>query len=207
MDLQGPIALSRQMEGLREEGRPHLGDRGEPWVGPFPAPNQPRARTNIDGSGSREILEEYWKSRGGRPASDQKPPPKKRGRQSTGGKKPDTQKKPKISKPSRKSGGGRKSNGAIEQDTSPIPLIGYTDEGDDDWHPPPPKDGAWDPLVQSVDTVTRENSDGELWGWVIFNEKNEDGRFYRRKAKLPVIYRACPQRVRSPNLSFVGRRF
>ena len=89
----------------------------------------------------------------------------------------------------------RKSNGALDQDTEPTPLIGFTDVGDDEWKPPNPKDGAWDCLVQSVDTVVRENTDGELWGYLIWNEKNEDGRFYRSKAKLPTIYRACPQRV------------
>lgn len=144
-------------------------------------------------SGAREILEEYWKSIGGKPvagaANAEKS--KKRGRQSTQGAKPDTSKRPKMSKSK-----GRKSNGAIDQDTSPAPLTGYTEEGDDAWRAPPPKDGAWDPLVQSVDTVVRENADGELWGYLIWNEKNGDGRFYRSKAKLPTIYRACPQRVR-----------
>lgn len=94
-----------------------------------------------------------------------------------------------------KSKSKRKSNGAMDQDTSPTPLTGYTEEGDDDWKAPTPKDGAWDPLVQSVDTVVKENADNELWGYLIWNEKNEDGRFYRSKAKLSTIYRACPQRV------------
>lgn len=150
--------------------------------------------------GAKEILEEYWKGIGGKPVADQPKSTKKRGRQSISGKRPDTGKRPKMTKTSRTSSGkgkGRKSNGAndIEQDGSPIPLIGYTDEGDDDWKAPPAKDGAWDPLVQAVDTVTRENADGELWGYLIWNAKNEDGRFYRSKAKLPVIYRACPQRM------------
>lgn len=147
-------------------------------------------------SGAREILEEYWKSIGGKPVAGAAKPDqnKKRGRQSTGSAKPDTSKRPKMSKSK------RKSNGAMEQDTSPAPLTGYTEEGDDAWRAPTPKDGAWDPLVQSVDTVVRENADGELWGYLIWNEKNDDGRFYRSKAKLPTIYRACPQRVRSAYL-------
>ena len=110
---------------------------------------------------------------------------KKRARPSTG-----ETKKPEATK-RRKS---KKSNG-LEQDQSPNHLVGYTEEGDDDWKAPPPKDGAWDSLVQSVDTVVRENVDGELWGYLIWNEKNDDGRFYRSKAKLPTIYRACPQRM------------
>lgn len=148
--------------------------------------------------GAKEVLEAYWKSIGGKPVPDEpKSVTKKRGRQSTGGKKPDQAKRPKMSKTSSGKGRGRKSGGVSEpeQDGSPVPLMGYTDEGDDDWKAPPAKDGAWDPLVQAVDTVTRENADGELWGYLIWNAKNEDGRFYRSKAKLPVIYRACPQRM------------
>jgi len=90
---------------------------------------------------------------------------------------------------------GRKSNGALDQDTTLTPLIGYTEVGDDDWKPPPANDGSWDALVQSIDTVMREGEDGALWGYVIWNHKNEDGRFYRSKAKLNTIYRACPQRM------------
>ena len=94
-----------------------------------------------------------------------------------------------------KKGTARKSNGAIDQDIEPGALVGFTEVGGDDWKPPLAKDGSWDPLVQSIDTVVRENADGELWGYIIWNEKNEDGRFYRSRAKLPVIYKACPQRV------------
>jgi len=90
----------------------------------------------------------------------------------------------------------------MEQDIDPSPAVGYTEVGHDDWTPPASKDGSWDPLVQSVDTVVRENSDGELWGYLIWNERNHDGRFYRSKAKLPVIYRACPQRVSTSSQKF-----
>lgn len=136
------------------------------------------------------VLEAYWKSIGGKPTPGAPKSAKKRGRQSTDAKQTETAKRPKTT--SRK---GRKSNGAVEQDTSPTPLMGYTDAGDDDWKPPPAKEGAWDPLVQAVDTVVREDKDGELWGYLIWNYKNEDGRFYRSKANLPTIYRACPQRM------------
>ncbi|KAK4692578.1 hypothetical protein P7C71_g4659, partial [Lecanoromycetidae sp. Uapishka_2] len=146
---------------------------------------------NLDGA--HEILEEYWKSVGGKPVpgKDKSEKPKKRARQSSSSAKPDNSKRPKTEKSKSK----RKSNGAMEHDTSPAPLTGYTEEGDDDWKAPTPKDGAWDPLVQSVDTVVKENDGSELWGYLIWNEKNADGRFYRSKAKLPTIYRACPQRM------------
>lgn len=86
-------------------------------------------------------------------------------------------------------------NGSLEQDINPSPMVGFTEVGDDDWKPPPVKDGSWDHLVQSVDTVVRENSDGELWGYLIWNQKSDAGRYYRSKAKLPTIYKACPQRM------------
>lgn len=94
-----------------------------------------------------------------------------------------------------KKGTARKSNGAMGQDIEPGALVGFTEVGADTWKPPLAKDGSWDALVQSIDTVVRENADGELWGYIIWNEKNEDNRFYRSRAKLPVIYKACPQRV------------
>ena len=134
------------------------------------------------------MLEAYWEKIGGKPVAGQKRT-KKRGRQSSSSAKPETAKKPKTGKK------GRKSNGALEQDTTPPPLAGYTEEGEDGWKPPPANKDAWDDKVQCVDTVVRENTDGELWGYLIWNEKNADGRFYRTKANLPTIYRAAPQRV------------
>ena len=83
----------------------------------------------------------------------------------------------------------------MKQDVNPPPTVGLTEVGDDDWKPPPVKDGNWDPLVQSVDTVVRENSNGELWGYLIWNEQSAAGRYYRSKAKMPTIYKACPQRM------------
>lgn len=118
--------------------------------------------------GANDALAEYWASIGGKPVVGEKPQ-KKRGRQS-GSTKP---------KPETK---------AKKQRTT-------KEVGDDDWKPPPVKDGSWDPLVQSVDTVVRENSDGELWGYLIWNEQSAAGRYYRSKAKLPAIYKACPQRM------------
>ena len=124
-------------------------------------------------------------------SADEPKSKKKRGRQSTGGNggTPDTIKRTKTNK-------ARKSNGMLEQDIEPTGLIGFTEVGEDNWKPPPPKPGSWDDQVQSIDTVVRENLDGELWAFLIWNEKNQEGRFYRSKAKLPVVYKACPQRVR-----------
>ncbi|KAL9130847.1 MAG: hypothetical protein Q9217_001048 [Psora testacea] len=141
--------------------------------------------------GASDILKAYWASIGGKPVPGAPKSSKKRGRQSGASAKstPVTTKRPRMSK------GGRKSNGAIEQDIEPGSLVGFTEVGEDNWKPPPAKDGSWDALVQSIDTVVRENADGELWAYLIWNEKNEEGRFYRSKAKLPVIYKACPQRM------------
>ena len=141
---------------------------------------------------AHEILEEYWTSIGGKPTPGAPKSTKKRGRQSTGTeiKQPDSAaKRPKTGRKC------RKSNGALNQDASPMPNVGYTEAGDDDWKPPPAKEGAWDPLVQAVDTVIREDKDGELWGYLIWNIQNDDGRYYRSKANLQTIYRACPQRM------------
>ena len=144
--------------------------------------------------GAREVLENYWESIGGKPDANDPKATKKRGRQSTGSQKEKqengTAKRQKANK------NGRKSNGAMQQDVDMGSLVGFTDVGDDDWKPPPAKDGSWDPLVQSIDTVVRESNDGELWAYLIWNEKNAEGRFYRSRAKLPTIYKACPQRVR-----------
>ena len=143
---------------------------------------------------ARDILEEYWTSIGGKPvAGEDSKPVKKRGRQSTEGAKGERATSAKKQRTAK--GGRNKSNGDVVQDVDPGPMYGFTDVGEDAWKPPAAKDGNWDPLVQSVDTVVRENSDGELWGYLIWNEKSEEGRFYRSKAKLPVIYKACPQRV------------
>ncbi|KAG8532716.1 uncharacterized protein KY384_002593 [Bacidia gigantensis] len=142
-------------------------------------------------TGAKEILKEYWHAAGGRPDPDAPKQTKKRGRQSNASTKAtgNSAKKPRTSK------GGRKSNGALEQDVDHGGLIGFTEVGEDDWKPPTAKEGSWDALVQSVDTVIREAADGELWGYLIWNEKNDDGRLYRSRAKLPIIYKACPQRL------------
>ena len=138
-------------------------------------------------------MEEYWKALpNGKPVAAPPKSVKKRGRASSGSKKEVT-KRPRNSKSGARN--GRKSNGALDQDTTPTPLDGFTEVGDDDWKPPPANDNAWDPIVQSVETVMRENNDGDLWGYVIWNNKNEGGRYYRSKAKLSVLYRACPQRM------------
>lgn len=142
--------------------------------------------------GAREILQAYWEKLGGKPEPGDSKTAKKRGRQSTGAQKgtPDA-----TAKRQRTSKAGRKSNGLMEQDVDAGNLIGLTDAGEDTWKPPVAKPGSWDPLIQSIDTVVRESSDGELWAYLIWNEKNGEGRFYRSKAKLPVVYKAAPQRM------------
>ena len=147
--------------------------------------------------GANDVLAEYWASIGGKPiAGAGEKAQKKRGRQTSS---PKTEPKPKPKRQrtatSTHKGASNKKNGSLEQDVNPPPTVGYAEVGDDDWKPPPPKDGSWDDLVQSVDTVVRENIDGELWGYLIWSDQNAAGRYYRSKAKLPIIYKACPQRM------------
>lgn len=66
--------------------------------------------------------------------------------------------------------------------------------GDDDWNPPKVKKDSWDDKLQSVDTIEKDD-DGVLWAYLLWNDKNDDGRFYRSKAKLATCKIACPQRV------------
>ncbi len=149
------------------------------------------AFTDLQFSGAHDALAEYWASIGGKPIAGEKPQ-KKRGRQSSSIK-PDPETKTKKQRSTK--GARSKDNGRLKQDVNPPPTVGFAEVGDDGWTPPLVKDGSWDPLVQSVDTVVRENSDGELWGYLIWNEQNASGRYYRSKAKLPAIYKACPQRM------------
>ncbi|KAL9099777.1 MAG: hypothetical protein Q9163_004764 [Psora crenata] len=191
----GTNEIPSKMERLREKIRSHLGNRREPSVRPppwclefFQGFFKP---TNPFGRGASEVLKAYWASIGGKPVAGAPKSSKKRSRQSGASAKgnPDTTKRQRLGK------GGRKSNGAIEQDSEPGGLVGFIQVGEDNWKPPTPKDGSWDPLIQGIDTVIRENNDGELWAYMIWNEKNEAGRFYRSRARLPVIYKACPQRM------------
>ena len=72
--------------------------------------------------------------------------------------------------------------------------MGYINVGDDEWKPPLPVAGAWEDIVQGVETIEKDDRD-ELWAFIIFNEKTSDGRFRRQRAKVSVMYRAAPQRV------------
>ena len=193
--MAGSNEVPRQMERLWCEKGPNVGNRGSFWVRDALSMPIILLESKYSYSGAHEILEEYWAKIGGKPEPGETKAAKKRGRQSTGSQKatPDTtgSKRPRTSKP------GRKSNGAMQQDVDNGNLIGFTEVGEDNWKPPAAKPGSWDPLVQSIDTVVRESSDGELWAYLIWNEKNDKGRFYRSKAVLPTIYKACPQRVSS----------
>ncbi|KAL8736677.1 MAG: hypothetical protein Q9166_000043 [cf. Caloplaca sp. 2 TL-2023] len=142
--------------------------------------------------GAREILEAYWKQIGGKPVPkpiEPKSTGKKRGRQSTGTIQPAKKQKK----------AGRKSASAAQEaqeddDASPEPPVGYTDVNPDTWQPPAPNDNAWDPLVQNVDTIEKDDK-GELWAYLVWNEKNDDNRFNRSKARLATCNKACPQRM------------
>ncbi|KAL9000665.1 MAG: hypothetical protein Q9169_000701 [Polycauliona sp. 2 TL-2023] len=136
--------------------------------------------------GARDLLEAYWKSIGGKPvaAAKEKPASKKRGRQSTGTIQPAAKKQKKP---------GRKSTTALEDpDATPEPPKGFSDVNPDVWKPPPPHDNAWEPLVMNVDTIEKDDK-GELWAFLVWNEKNDDDRFNRSKAKLATCNKACPQ--------------
>ncbi|KAI4138958.1 MAG: hypothetical protein L6R39_006527 [Caloplaca ligustica] len=139
-------------------------------------------------AGAREILEAYWASIGGKPEPTPKPPKstgKKRGRQSTGSQ---------IG-PGKKQKRGRKSTSAIpDPDATPEPPVGYTDVDPDTWRPPTPNDNAWDPLLQQVDTIQKDSND-EVWAYLVWNEKNADGRYNRSKARLSTCRKACPQKM------------
>ena len=85
--ILGLHALSCQMEGLREEGRSHLGDRGQPRVSPKISPKQPpvsslntlqRSKRNTG-----RVLEEHWRQADCGPAKiqHQEARPPKHGRE------------------------------------------------------------------------------------------------------------------------------
>ena len=138
--------------------------------------------------GARDLLEAYWISIGGKPVpgTKEKPAGKKRGRQSTGTIQPAAKKQKKP---------GRKSTSALEDpDATPEPPKGYQDVNPDTWKPPPPHDNAWESLVMNVDTIEKDDR-GELWAFLVWNEKNEDDRFNRSKAKLATCNKACPQKM------------
>lgn len=71
----------------------------------------------------------------------------------------------------------------------------YTDIlGPDEWTPPKAFNGAWEQSVQTVETV-ESDSNGVLWVFLSWNEKNDEGRFLRNKVKASTCYKACPQKV------------
>ncbi|KAL8909470.1 MAG: hypothetical protein Q9207_000150 [Kuettlingeria erythrocarpa] len=141
-------------------------------------------------AGAREILEAYWEKIGGKPepkVKEPKPTGRKRGRRSTGSAIEPTKKQQKK---------GRKSTSALQDNTNDdnddFP-VGFADVSDS-WEPPNPIDNAWDPLLMQVDTIEKDNN-GDLWAYLAWNEKNEDGRFRRSKARLTTCRKACPQKM------------
>lgn len=156
------------------------------------------ATLNIICRGARDILETYWEKLGGKPIpAEAKSASKKRSRQSTGGSgTPDT-----TAAKKQKKSAGRKSKDASANDdkTGQVPYP-FTDVGADTWQVPKMAGGAWDSSVQSVDTIEKDDQ-GVLWAFLVWNDKNEDGRYYRSKAKLTTCNKCCPQRVGfSPSL-------
>jgi chromobox protein 1 len=141
--------------------------------------------------GARLILEAYWAKLGGKPVAETKPATKKRGRQSTGGASEANQSAKKQKKAGRKS---KSASRAADGKATPEPPVGFTEAGEDDWVPPKPSDRAWDSAVQCVDTIEKDDH-GDLWAYLLWNDKNEDGRFYRSKARLATCNKACPQRM------------
>lgn len=81
-----------------------------------------------------------------------------------------------------------------DPDATPEPPVGFTNVNHETWKPPPPLDNAWENLVMNVDTIEKDDK-GELWAFLVWNEKNEDDRFNRSKAKLATCNKACPQRM------------
>lgn len=147
-------------------------------------------------SGALAILKAYWAKLGGKPIGDTRSASKKRGRQSTG-RGSDT---PETSTKKQKKG-GRKSKDAskLENDIETPGFehtAGFTQVGTDDWKPPKVKKDSWDDHVQVVDTIEKDD-DGVLWAYLLWNDKSDDGRYYRSKAKLSSCKQACPQRVGS----------
>lgn len=134
-------------------------------------------------------MKAYWAKIGGKPAAVSKSASKKRGRQSSGRESgtPDITSAKKQKKARRKSA-------LAKNDGTPEPPVGYTTVGDDDWQPPKAVKDAWEDGVQSVDTIEKDD-EGDLWAYLVWNGKNEDGRYYRHKAKLAVCNKACPQKV------------
>ncbi|KAL8930725.1 MAG: hypothetical protein Q9208_000266 [Pyrenodesmia sp. 3 TL-2023] len=144
-------------------------------------------------AGAREILEAYWEKIGGKPqpkAKEPKPVGRKRGRQSTGSAVEPVKKQ---QKKGRKSTSTLQDNNDDNDDNDEFP-VGFTDVNPDTWKPPQPNDNAWDPLLMQVDTIEKDNN-GDLWAYLVWNEKNDDGRFNRSKARLNTCRKACPQKM------------
>lgn len=158
-----------------------------PW-NTYTAPKSPtRLISEFACSGAREILDAYWEKIGGKPKPSYKPAGKKRGRQSTGN-------QPEAAKKKQKRGRKSASNVQDKDDANDEFPPGFTDVDPESWKPPAPEDNAWEDLVMQVDTIEKDNDD-MLWAYLVWNEKNDDGRFNRTKARLATCNRACPQKM------------
>lgn len=70
----------------------------------------------------------------------------------------------------------------------------YVEQETDDWKPPRPGDGTWDPILWEVETIEQDEH-GDRWAYLCWNEKNVDGRSYRSKARLATVHKAAPQKI------------
>ncbi|KAG7006244.1 hypothetical protein G7Y79_00015g038340 [Physcia stellaris] len=143
---------------------------------------------------SRDLLEAYWETIGGRPeGAEAKGKKGGKGRASLSKKRSKADLQESESPAPKKQKRGRKSIAQEEDENPDTPEFrGYVDSGHDDWKPPKPKAGEWDKVLQKVDTIEQDDAN-ERWAYLCWNDKNSDGRFYRSKAKLPTVYTAAPQ--------------
>ena len=166
------------MGGLQPEGGQHVGTRGKFDVCSF-SQEKTKAlasthRLNRLFRSAHDILQEYIRSIGGKPAVPERGG-KKRGRPSEGnGNTPDTAKKP--AKKGRVSQNATKANSPTDTPSGDKPG---------DWKPPK---GSWEGKVQGVDTIEQAD-DGELQVYLMWN----DGK--KSKHPIKVCYDRCPQTV------------
>lgn len=134
--------------------------------------------------GAQELLEEYFKSHGGRPKAPPKQAPRKR---KSMGEKPTTAKAqaPKEVKRRRKSRGTTEDT--AEEEKSEVALA---DEDDENWIP---KKENWENEVVKVDTIVRDPDGGDgLYAYLHW----KNGK--RSKVSIELCYRKCPIQVSCP---------
>lgn len=137
-------------------------------------------------------MEQYWRDVGGKPLPGAAKPKAKRKSLNAKRSKASLKEEDSESPAPKKQKRGRKSK--VEDDGDTGEMLGYVEQGEDDWKPPPARDGAWDPLLQKVDTIEQDDN-GKRYVYLVWNDKNADGRFYRSKVALGSVYKAAPQKM------------